>query len=889
MSPCKLLKILLIAFAGLTSASGNAQLEVNSNSTVENLVNNILLGSGINAENITFNGLPASTVSNQIGIFSNNSSNIPLNNGIILATGNITVAEGPNDILDAFHEIDESLSLDEDADLQVLLGNNVMKNAAILEFDFVAVGDTMRFNYVFASEEYNEYVCSNFNDVFGFFISGAGIAGNEGFLNNAENIAIIPGTNTNVAINSLNRGVSGLSGAASVCNAQHPGWQNNSIYFIDNENNTDPNSTQFDGFTVKMPVKIALLCGETYHIKIAIADAVDRKNDSAVFIESQSFASLPSLTSNLEINNAQSDTIANEGCSGIVIDLFRDNSEEAGTYFLNSTELNALFPQMPESVSFDVGEDSLQLVLDLMDNNLTEGLREIQLKFMQISACGTDTSFHNIPLNVSDSPPFTIVQDTTVNLNCDDEAFLNPQVYGGTLPYNFQWSNGSNSTTFLLDPEIADTVYLEVSDQCNAIQEMEIIISRNINDPLQVFLADSIGFNCKDTLWLSPQVMHGTEPYTYNWILDNQTVSSDSVFSGFIYEEQSLQLSMIDACGDSASANIYLYDTVDKLNADLGDDFAAHCMEEIDILPQISGGFGNKQYSWTHNGISTSNSLVYSLVSEQNAELIFTVTDECGNESSDTLQISSLKVPIHIELPSDTTFCAGDVVNITADVMGGSGSLKYFWNNEESDQASLEFQASTDFTCFLRVNDECSQVEESFVNVSVIELIADFEHIYISPEEIELKNLSSSQCYYDWTFGDGSTSSLFSPSFDPSNILINKTTLEVSNYLGCSAAKTLNFDPPMSIFIPSAFSPDGDGLNDRFMAVGNFVAEFRISVYDRWGNLVFEGNDLSDGWNGSYRNNEDYAQPNEIFNYQYVAKSFSGYIEERQGMIHVIR
>ena len=99
-----------------------------------------------------------------------------------------------------------------DADLDQLAGVSTY-DAAVLEFDFIPASDTLTFDYVFGSEEYNEYVCGTVNDAFGFFLSGPGIAGP--YTNGAENIALVPGTTTQVSINTVNNGTVGSSGSAS--------------------------------------------------------------------------------------------------------------------------------------------------------------------------------------------------------------------------------------------------------------------------------------------------------------------------------------------------------------------------------------------------------------------------------------------------------------------------------------------------------------------------------------------------------------------------------------------------------------------------------------------------------------------------------------------------
>src|SRR4030095_438410 len=101
-----------------------------------------------------------------------------------------------------------------DANLNALVTPNLTEDAVILEFDFVPIGDTIRFNYVFSSEEYPSFSCTQYNDVFAFFISGPGITG-------LKNIALVPGTNIPVAINSINSGTA--SDNDGYCSGMGPG------------------------------------------------------------------------------------------------------------------------------------------------------------------------------------------------------------------------------------------------------------------------------------------------------------------------------------------------------------------------------------------------------------------------------------------------------------------------------------------------------------------------------------------------------------------------------------------------------------------------------------------------------------------------------------------
>lgn len=192
--------LLLAVIAFVFSFTSSAQLVIDNTMTVEQYVSQILLGSGVSATNITFNGAPANTVSIQVGSFNSANSNIGLPSGLIMAAGNVTTAIGPNN---AGGSGSSSLADYSDADLNQLTAFT-LNDEAVIEFDFVPSGDTISFRYVFASEEYPEYACSTFNDVFGFFISGPGF--NGPFANNGENLALIPGTTTYVAINTVTPG-----------------------------------------------------------------------------------------------------------------------------------------------------------------------------------------------------------------------------------------------------------------------------------------------------------------------------------------------------------------------------------------------------------------------------------------------------------------------------------------------------------------------------------------------------------------------------------------------------------------------------------------------------------------------------------------------------------
>ncbi|MFT3793487.1 choice-of-anchor L domain-containing protein [Flavobacterium sp.] len=294
----------MLMFYGIVA---HAQLIVtNTVETPAQLVQNVLVDASVNPTNITFNGTAASAnaIRDQAAHFTTNfnPTNLGLNEGLLLTTGKAQVALGPNNSGNL--SIVTAFPVPGDPDLAILAAGNAVRNAAVLEFDFVATGLELNFDYVFASEEYPEYSNSAFNDAFGFFLRGPGITGP--FTGGAKNIALIPSTTIPITINNVNNGTTN----AGPCD--------NCAFYVNNGTGTTPALNphiQYDGFTTVLRATSALICGETYHIKLAVANVSDNAWDSAVFLKNFRIKPLElvdnlNLSENLDVCFGQTVTIA---------------------------------------------------------------------------------------------------------------------------------------------------------------------------------------------------------------------------------------------------------------------------------------------------------------------------------------------------------------------------------------------------------------------------------------------------------------------------------------------------------------------------------------------------------------------------------------------------
>ncbi len=249
----------VVALPATTGASpGQVVTPLGAGTTPTDLVDT-LLGGGITVANVSYSGDDAAA-----GSFTGLDA-VGFGSGIVLSTGEATSVVGPNESEDQT----TGFGAPGDAELDAIVAPLATEDAAVLEFDFTPTTSDVSFRYVFSSEEYNEYVNSEFNDVFAFFVNG-------------QNCATVPGTSDPVSVNTVNGG--NPFGTA----ATNPDlYRNNSI--------DDPGppgiDTEMDGLTTVFTCSATVNANEVNTMKLAIADTSDDVLDTAVFLEALSFQS----------------------------------------------------------------------------------------------------------------------------------------------------------------------------------------------------------------------------------------------------------------------------------------------------------------------------------------------------------------------------------------------------------------------------------------------------------------------------------------------------------------------------------------------------------------------------------------------------------------------
>jgi gliding motility-associated-like protein len=445
-----LLSLLFLACFGQVQA----QIQVYDTVTGAQMVAN-LVGTGITYSNPVLNCHDSAR-----GAYKVISSNLGIGDGILLTSGKaktntfgafpIAGADGPQNTYFAA----TSNNTPGDPELTALAGVPTF-DACILEFDFVPDGDSLLFDYVFGSEEYDSYSCTGFNDVFAFFLSGPGIVG-------SQNVALVPGTTIPVSINSTTNPLITQPGSLGPCQAMGPGSPF-SQYYNDNSNGQ---SITYYGLTTVLTARAAVIPCTTYHIKLAIADGSDGTLDSGVFLEANSFRST-NVKLSLKSSLGGSYGYLVEGCTTADVTVKRSTPfpipQVVKLAYAGSAIRNVDYNAVPDSVIIPANDTVASFTFSVIQDNLNEGTEYILLKI--INYC-TGITVDSVSFPVFDYLPYTtltpdtsVCQGAEVPLRIDgDTAFTwlwsaNPsgQILNNTK--NLAYAYPETTTTYHLSAE----------------------------------------------------------------------------------------------------------------------------------------------------------------------------------------------------------------------------------------------------------------------------------------------------------------------------------------------------------------------------------------------------------------------------------------------------
>ena len=825
-----------------------------------------------------------------IGFFSGPDSIVGFDRGIVISTGNVADAPGPNSDTDVGTALEGQT---DDPDL-TLAGSGDIFDRSGLEFDFIPLQPTVTFRYVFASEEYCEFVGAAFNDIFGFFISGPGLNGT--FSDGAINLATIPGTNQPVSINNVN-------------------FNTNSSFYLDNEFPSVRNVAncgggnafgprfdviEYDGQTVVLTATVELQTCQTYHIRLLVGDVEDGDLDSAVFLEAGSF----DLGGSVSLSGEGGDTTLTTIFEGCEVTNFRVQRgpesnparDQTIAYRIgaNSTAVEGVdFSAGPGQVTIPAGEMFAEIPIVAFPDAAVEGPENVWLYLDIPCACYTDS----IELIINEPQPLVVGLDEA--FFCPGEtATLRPEVSGGVPPLRYQWSFGSTDSFPVLTPPLPTSIGLTVTDDCGQVVNKSI--STFSSTPPALSLPPQDLRTCRDEPQSIVFDLSGAPPITVVYQLN-----------GGPLEEWEFAAAGRQSQPISRGGNFRIISVEDRACRIMVDTTLRADFFEPAINPRLQnpscGGLSDGSimvthlptvgpYTYTWEGVSPTGLTVTGLPAGTYA---LTVTDAlgCTSERSLDLRDPDPLTPIDISCntvrrPPLVLSAGGGVPPYTYSVDG----VNYFDRDGFGRLNEGEY-----YTLRIRDAEGCETEQPNFFYPTATRRSARLPNFV--PQEIAGSSLVEAEYFvpldqisaYRWhpaELFDCPTCpnpTVSAPSSQP-------ISLAIDNIYGCtdSLVTFVAVDGRIPVFVPNIFTPNGDGNNDLVALYANTeqverVVSFR--VLSRWGELLWEDydfapNDGRRGWDGMLN-----GQPAGVSAYVWVAevRLTTGVLQQEAGTVVLMR
>ncbi|MBL7690415.1 MAG: choice-of-anchor L domain-containing protein [Flavipsychrobacter sp.] len=771
------------------------------------------------------------------GTFTSVTTPITIDSGIVLTTGRAMNTTGMESFLASTNN-----SRPGDPSLATLAGTTTY-DACILEFDFIPKGDTVSFNYQFGSEEYINSTCGQYNDAFAFFISGPGITG-------AQNMALVPGTNIPVTVNSINSGVPGPPGWPGFCNianctAMGPGSPFTGYYV----NNTGGTTTTYRGYTAKLAAKHAVTPCVTYHLKLSIADGANGLYDSGVFIEAGS----------LKANNyvfKRSDSIGHtiagipnalvKGCAPATVTVLNSrttSSPQKVLFTYGGSAVKGTDYTAPDSAFIAPGDTAVAITLTGLAT-AASGLKTIVIYLSSPFSCGT---IDTLSLNLLDAPQlYILTPDTAV---CSGVSFQIRTSGSSGLVYNWAPTVGVSSPSAqqpIVAPTV-NTVYtvtatLPLSGCLPLPRTLNVSI---LNVGLSIITPDTaicIGSSLRiQTL--------GTPGLTYSWApsttIDNPTSNSPlaTPTSTTIYTVTAT--TAVGSCKDSRQIKITVIDPKILVSpANYG------VCPGATVKFSVTGDAG-LLYSWLPTSGLDDPGLMEPTATGS-MPMTYTVTATTPGSLCHVKSTVSVVVYPQVNAFGEqiSTTCIGQAILLNAFPTGKE--FIYSWAGPAAFSSAIPSPSvknalpANEGTYTLTVTNiltGCVGTDTLFVPVGN----DSFTLRNVTPDQTitigsSIRLNAENAVLYTWTPDDGTIDNpnINNPIVTPTTK--TRYTVTALGQNGCidTAGVTIDVVDNNDLFIPSAFTPNGDGLNDIFRirhGVSVKVAELRI--LNRWGQVVF--------------------------------------------------
>jgi len=504
------------------------------------------------------------------------------------------------------------------------------------------------------------------------------------------------------------------------------------------------------------------------------------------------------------------------------------------------------------------------------------------------STCQTATD----TLVITVSAPVSIDAGDDVLSGCASDISIDPVVSGGNGVISYQWivDNATISQSEVLQTLFDATAIVSVTatDECGTTAQDQVMVTIQPSALVVEAGADQSG-SCLDVFELEATAAGASGQVVYTWFENNIEVFEGPVMPIQVGQSTNYVVTALDECGASDSDNVTIEILPSALNLVVPLEVSASCVEEVVMIASLSGNQGTPTYSWNNELGELSNTDELQEVFYQNTVVQLTVVDECGNNASASISIEIPPSQINIDLPEDTVVCSGDFLQLNALVNGGSGMVSGYWSGLEDQGLSpvvspLGPHASYTFYA----TDQCGNTASASMSVIVSTVQAAFEAESDDNIDYAFVNASQGADSLIWYFPDGTVLNEQTISYQNNSLNSWVLQLEAIGEGGCRSIVEQQFAPHTVLYVPNAFTPNGDGLNDVLNVLGADIVKFRMHIYNRWGEEVFFSDALEKVWTGG-KDDGSYFVPDGVYYYHIVAQDSKKNVFEVEGQLTIVR
>ena len=488
------------------------------------------------------------------------------------------------------------------------------------------------------------------------------------------------------------------------------------------------------------------------------------------------------------------------------------------------------------------------------------------------------------------NPPALTVTGTSTNETCglaNGTTTANPA--GGTPGYTYSWNTVPVQTTQTATGLTQGIYTVTVTDAKGCTATRTLPVNAVAGPSASLVSSTNVSCNGGSDGTATGNGFGGFPPYQVAW-------NTNPIQTGFTATGLAAgiwTMTVTDQNGCTATATATITEPTPVLATVAITNTSCEGTSDGSAVGSASGGNGNFQYAWntvppqagpTATGLAAGNYLL-------------TVSDASGCTGTVAFVITE-PLPITITTTSTDASCEANDGTASALANGGAGGFTYAWNTFPVQVGPVALGLTSGIYSVIATDvNGCSQTADATVGQAQ-NVIAGFTSqpdtgfaVPLSNATFIFTNTSQNATAYTWTFGDGNGSTATDPSHTYEEIGEYQVTLIAYDPLtGC--ADTISYFPFVvegdgRIWIPTGFTPNGDGLNDVFEIKGIGIEDYEINIFDRWGQLIFQGLDLGNSWNGL--SGKGAPEPEGVYVFRIRATFNNGYEVDQSGSLTLIR